>query len=126
MRAVIPMSGRRPCSLQRKRVSRIVTARRVQILGCAFEWREVAGAGLGPLESPTDRAESARLLASRGTPLQARFFDSPSNQVLDAQKEVGSLRVLGDRGRWFVELAPLGVGEYFDTAAWTAASSERM
>ncbi|MCV2393905.1 hypothetical protein OEB99_06260 [Actinotalea sp. M2MS4P-6] len=62
----------------------------------------------------------AQTLAERGAPLTIRAFDSPTNQLLGATLDVGSVRVLADGGQWFVDLAPPGLDEYFDTAVWTA------
>lgn len=62
----------------------------------------------------------AEWLADGGTPLRVHAFDSPTNQQLRAQTPHGTVQVLADRGQWFVELAPPGSSEFFDTAVWTA------
>ena len=62
----------------------------------------------------------AERLADGGSPLQVHSFDSPSNQQLRAQAPRGTVQVLADRGQWFVELAPPGASEFFDTAVWGA------
>lgn len=59
-------------------------------------------------------------LSERGNPLEQRSFDSASNQLLQAHASWGTVQVLADRGQWFVELAPPGAEEFFDTAAWTS------
>ncbi len=59
-------------------------------------------------------------LAGSGNPLRVHSFDSPTNQQLRAQTPHGTVQVLADRGQWFVELAPPGSSEFFDTAVWTA------
>lgn len=62
----------------------------------------------------------AERLADGGTPLRVHSFDSPTNQQLRAQTPHGTVQVLADRGQWFVELAPPGASEFFDTAVWSA------
>lgn len=62
----------------------------------------------------------AERLADGGTPLRVHSFDSPINQQLRAQTPHGTVQVLADRGQWFVELAPPGSSEFFETAVWTA------
>lgn len=66
----------------------------------------------------------AEWLADRGTPLRVLSFDSPDNQLLQGQTRHGIVQVLADRGRWFVELAPPGASEYFDTAVWNACLTQ--
>lgn len=70
--------------------------------------------------APSPIQELARWLAGRGCPLLPQAFDSPNNQVLWATSPRGVVRVLADRGQWFVELAPPGVDEYFDSAVWSS------
>ena len=65
----------------------------------------------------------AESLAERETPLRVEAFDSPSNQLLQAQTARGTVQVLADRGQWFVELAPPGVAEFFSTTVWIACLS---
>ena len=62
----------------------------------------------------------AERLADGGTPLRVHSFDSPTNQQLRAKTPHGTVQVLADRGQWFVELAPPGSSEFFDTAVWSA------
>lgn len=62
----------------------------------------------------------AEQLARGGTPLRVHAFNSPTNQQLRAHTSHGTVQVLADRGQWFVELAPPGSSEFFDTAAWAA------
>ena len=59
-------------------------------------------------------------LDSGGTPLRVHSFDSPDDQQLRATTPHGTVQVLVDRGQWFVELAPPGSSEFFDTAVWIA------
>jgi hypothetical protein len=70
--------------------------------------------------APQAVLDLAEWLSERGTPLRARSFDSASNQLLQAHVPQGTVQVLADRGQWFVELAPAGAEEFFDTAAWTS------
>lgn len=59
-------------------------------------------------------------LTEGGTPLRVHSHGSPTNQQLRAETPHGTVQVLADRGQWFVELAPPGPDEFFDTAVWTA------
>jgi hypothetical protein len=47
-------------------------------------------------------------------------FDSPVNQRFQLATPRGALRVVADRGQWFVELAPEGSEEFFDSAVWVS------
>ncbi len=60
----------------------------------------------------------AERLAERGTPLQTVSFESSRNQLLRTALTSVTVQILADRGQWFVELAPAGVEDWFDTAAW--------
>lgn len=69
--------------------------------------------------APMSVQNLAEWLADRGNPLVPQTFDSPTNQLLQARAQHG-VQVLADRGQWFVELAPPGVDEFFDTAVWSS------
>lgn len=73
--------------------------------------------------APQGLQKFAEGLAEEETPLRVEAFDSPSNQLLQAQTARGTVQVLADRGQWFVELAPPGVAEFFSTAVWIACLS---
>jgi len=73
--------------------------------------------------APRPIQKLAGWLADRGAPLRVQSFDSPSNQLLQSQTPRGTVQVLADRGQWFVELAPPGASEYFDTAVWESCLS---
>ena len=75
-------------------------------------------------ELPAPIAKLDRFLASIGGQLQLIHFSSPMNQVLVATSSAGSVRVVADRGQWFVELAAPAMDEYFDSAVWTACVRE--
>lgn len=70
--------------------------------------------------APPSLQTLAARLAREGTPLRVHSFDSPTNQQLRAHTTHGTVQVLADRSQWFVELAPAGAEEFFDTAAWTS------
>lgn len=61
----------------------------------------------------------AEWLADRGSPLVPQSLESPINQLLKARAQYG-VRVLADRGQWFVDLAPPGVDEFFNSAVWSS------
>ena len=69
---------------------------------------------------PVAIARLAAILADQGIALRAVAFESRHNQMMEAHTPVGSMRVVVDRGQWFVELASPGHAEYFDTAVWEA------
>lgn len=70
--------------------------------------------------APQAIQELGRWLADGGTVLAVDSFESPTSQRLRAHTARGTLQVVADRGQWFVELAPLGSSEFFDTAVWAA------
>lgn len=73
--------------------------------------------------APRALRDLAAWLSGRGNPLERRSYDSASSQLLQARTPRGTVQVLADRGQWFVELAPLGAEEFFDTAAWRSCVS---
>lgn len=73
--------------------------------------------------APRPIQKLAEWLEDSGSPLCVQTFDSPSTQLLQAHTPRGSVQVLADRGQWFVELAPTGASEYFDTAVWASCLS---
>jgi hypothetical protein len=73
--------------------------------------------------APQPLQRLAEWLADSRAPLRVQSFDSPSNQLLQAQTPRGTVQVLADRGQWFVELAPPDASEYFDTAVWNSCLS---
>lgn len=78
-----------------------------------------AGGVPGLSSAPEALRELAGWLADAGT-LRVDSFNSPGNQRLRALTSLGTVQVVADRGQWFVELAPPGLSEYFDTAVWSA------
>ncbi|MFI5061011.1 MAG: hypothetical protein ACHP7F_06165 [Actinomycetales bacterium] len=70
--------------------------------------------------APKAVQELAEWLTDRGSPLRAKAFDSPNNQLLQAPVEHFLVQVLADRGQWFVALAPPDADEYFATAVWSS------
>lgn len=73
--------------------------------------------------APQAISELARILSARGNPLRTQSYGSPGDQVLRAETPAGTVQVLADRGQWFVDLAPPGVDDYFDTEVWAACLS---
>jgi hypothetical protein len=71
-------------------------------------------------DAPQAVRNFADWLSDRGTSLSLQAFDSPNNQLLRAPSPRGTVQLLADRGQWFVELAPPGADEFFDTAVWSS------
>lgn len=73
--------------------------------------------------APQAISELARILSARGNPLRTETYSSPGDQVLRARTPAGTVQVIADRAQWFVDLAPPGVDDYFDTEVWSACLS---
>lgn len=74
---------------------------------------------------PTEIVASLERLLQAGFQLTVQRGDGNVNRTIEMQTDMFGLRLVADRGQWWIEGGPLGQGDWFDADVWRSCLEER-